>query len=216
MSDYGRNSGDITYSRSKDRDRNDRSGDRSAYYSSSKDKDSSTSIFGWDERGDRSDRSRGRSAWGDNDKSYDRDRSRSEYRSSYGRSEEGRRYGSDDYHEGLPMDETSRLIASNKVEGTTVYGREGSKIGTIYNFMVDKYSGRVEYAVLSYGGFLGMGERYAAIPWKMLDYDTREGGYHIDMTERELKDAPSFDRDSEPRFDDKYGDRVHGYYGTRR
>ncbi len=125
------------------------------------------------------------------------------------------RYGSDDSHGGLPMDETSRLIASNKVEGTTVYGRDGERLGTIFNFMVDKFSGKVEYAVMRYGGFLGMGERYYPLPWKTLTYDTRAGGYRIDMRERDLERAPSFDRNSEPDFDRNYGNRVHDYYGLK-
>nr|WP_243450983.1 PRC-barrel domain-containing protein [Sphingosinicella sp. CPCC 101087] len=111
------------------------------------------------------------------------------------------------------MDETSRLIASNKVEGTPVYGREGERLGTIYNFMVDKITGQVEYAVMSYGGFLGLGQRYFPLPWRMLDYDTREGGYRIDMVDRDLERAPSFTRESEPRFSREYSRRVHDYYG---
>ena len=69
-------------------------------------------------------------------------------------------------------DETDRLIASNKVEGTAVYNRQGERLGSIYNFMVDKRSGQVEYAVLSFGGFLGIGEDYYPLPWKALTYDT--------------------------------------------
>ena len=124
-----------------------------------------------------------------------------------------RHYGLDDEREGLPIDETSRLIASNKVEGTPVYGREGERLGTIYNFMVDKFLGQVRYAVMSYGGFLGLGQRYFPLPWRMLTYDTREGGYHIDMTDRDLERAPSFGRHDEPRFDRAYGRRVHSWYG---
>ena len=127
-----------------------------------------------------------------------------------------RGYGRDDERDGLPIEETSRLIGSNKVEGTAVYGRDGNRLGSIYNFMVDKLSGKVEYAVMSYGGMLGMGQRYYPLPWQMLTYDTRQGGYRIDMTERDLKDAPSFDRETEPDFNDSYSDRVHGWYGTRR
>ena len=130
----------------------------------------------------------------------------------FGRREDGR-YGYDDDREGLPIDETSRLIASNKVEGTPVYGREGERLGTIYNFMVDKYSGQVQYAVMSYGGFLGLGQRYFPLPWRILTYDTREGGYHIDLTDRDLERAPSFGRHDEPHFDREYGRRVHGWYG---
>jgi len=132
------------------------------------------------------------------------------------RAERERGYGSDDHHRGLPMDETSHLIASNKVEGTAVYGRDGRRLGSIHNFMVDKLTGTVEYAVMAYSsGFLGMGARYYPLPWRTLSYDTRAGGYRIDMTERDLSDAPSFDRDSEPRFDRRYGSRVHDYYGLK-
>jgi sporulation protein YlmC with PRC-barrel domain len=123
-------------------------------------------------------------------------------------------FGYDDYHEGLPVNETGRLIASNKVEGTAVYGRRGDRLGTIYNFMVDKYSGQVEYAVMSYGGFLGMGQRYYPLPWRILSYDTRQGGYRIDMSERDLERAPSFGRDDEPRFSRDYGRRVNDWYGV--
>lgn len=152
--------------------------------------------------------------WGDRDEdrgqSWREDR---DWRSERGRDREERRYGSDDYNRGLPMDETSRLIASNKVEGTAVYGRDGERLGTIYNFMVDKFTGKVEYAVMRYGGFLGLGERYYPLPWRVLTYDTREGGYRIDLTDRDLEHAPSFDRSSEPRFSQDYGRRVNDWYG---
>nr|WP_244552466.1 PRC-barrel domain-containing protein [Allosphingosinicella indica] len=113
----------------------------------------------------------------------------------------------------MPIEETTRLIASNKVEGTRIYGSDGRRIGHVYNFMVDKRSGQVEYAVMAYGGFLGMGERYYPLPWRTLSYDREAGGYVIDLTERDLENAPSFTRDSEPRFDQAYGERVHGWYG---
>lgn len=130
---------------------------------------------------------------------------------SFGRG--GRDFGYDDRHEGLPIDETSRLIASNKVEGTPVYSRDRERLGSIYNFMVDKFSGQVEYAVLRYGGFLGMGQRYYPLPWRVLTYHRDAGGYVIDMLARDFEDAPSFDRDSEPEFDRDYGRRVHSWYG---
>ena len=132
---------------------------------------------------------------------------------SFGRGQRERDFGYDDRHEGLPIDETSRLIASNKVEGTPVYSRDRERLGTIYNFMVDKFSGQVEYAVLRYGGFLGMGQRYYPLPWRVLTYYRDAGGYVIDMLARDFEDAPSFDRDSEPEFDREYGRRVHSWYG---
>lgn len=167
---------------------------------------SDSSIFGFgssdenrrDERG-----SSGRDRWSGSERGFGSDRSRGRERD----------YGPDDYRDDLPRDETGHLIASNKVEGTAVYGRDGERLGTIYNFMVDKFSGRVEYAVMAYGGFLGMGTRYYPLPWRVLTYDTREGGYHVRMSEQDLENAPSFDRNTEPRFDRRYGSRVHDYYG---
>ena len=70
--------------------------------------------------------------------------------------------------EGVAIDETKRLIASNKVEGTPVYKRDGEQLGNVYSFMVDKYTGQVAYAVMSFGGFLGLGESYHPLPWKVL------------------------------------------------
>src|SRR3546814_1413928 len=75
--------------------------------------------------------------------------------------------------------------------------------------MVDKVGGHGEYAVMAYGGFLRMGERYFPLPWQTLDYVTRRGGYRIDMTARDLERAPSFDRNSEPSFNRRYGSRVY-------
>lgn len=110
-------------------------------------------------------------------------------------------------------DETDRLIASNKVEGTAVYNRQGERLGTVDNFMVDKRSGRVEHAVMSFGGFLGMGESYHPLPWKLLTYDTDRGGYVIDLDKSTLEGAPSYQQGAEPRYDREYGEQVYGYYG---
>jgi hypothetical protein len=78
--------------------------------------------------------------------------------------------------------ETTSLIGSDKVEGTAVYGPDREKIGSIERVMIDKISGKVAYAVLSFGGFLGMGEDYYPVPWSTLDYDTSLGGYHVNPT----------------------------------
>jgi hypothetical protein len=116
----------------------------------------------------------------------------------------------------VETDETDRLIASNKVEGTAVYNRKGERLGEVYNFMVDKYSGQVAYAVMSFGGFLGLGGSYHPLPWKVLDYDTRMGGYVVDLDKDKLRGAPSFTRDETPAWNDReWGTRVHDYYGVR-
>jgi len=114
----------------------------------------------------------------------------------------------------LETDETNRLIASNKVEGTAVYNRDDEKLGTIYNFMVDKYSGRVEYAVLQFGGLLGLGSNYYPLPWDVLTYDTDQGGYVIELDKAMLEGGPNYPGDQQPAFDEDYGRQVYGYYGV--
>lgn len=116
--------------------------------------------------------------------------------------------------EQLATDETNRLIASNKVEGTAVYNRDGERLGSIANFMVEKRSGQVEYAVLSFGGFLGMGSEYYPLPWDVLDYDTRQGGYVVDLDKDVLEKAPRYSREREPAFDRAYGEQVYSYYNV--
>lgn len=113
----------------------------------------------------------------------------------------------------IETDETRRLIASNKVEGTAVYNREGDKLGSIYNFMVDKESGKVEYAVLQFGGFLGLGSDYYPLPWDVLTYDVSLGGYAVGLDKAVLEKAPRYGVNDEPAFDRDYGRSVYGYYG---
>jgi sporulation protein YlmC with PRC-barrel domain len=111
-------------------------------------------------------------------------------------------------------DETDRLIASNKVEGTAVYDPQGQRLGSIYNFMVDKRSGRAEYAVLSFGGFLGIGDDYYPLPWQSLTYDTGLGGYVTDISKERLEGAPRYARAEEADWaDPAYGRRIFDYYG---
>src|ERR687898_912245 len=90
----------------------------------------------------------------------------------------------------VATDETSSLISSDKVEGTAVYDRRGEKLGSIHSVMIDKISGKVAYAVMSFGGFLGIGDRYHPLPWHVLTYDTRQGGYVVDLDPSMLKGAP--------------------------
>ncbi|MBX3562468.1 MAG: PRC-barrel domain-containing protein [Sphingomonas sp.] len=110
--------------------------------------------------------------------------------------------------------ETTDLIASDKVEGTNVYNRDGEKLGSVRNFMVGKRSGRVDYAVMSFGGLFGLGERYYPLPWDTLDYDTDRGGYVVDIDKQRLEGAPWYEPGKEPTYDRVYGERVYGYYGV--
>ena len=111
-------------------------------------------------------------------------------------------------------DETGDLIASDKVEGTAVYNRQREHMGTVKNFMVNKRSGQVAYAVMSFGGFLGMGESYHPLPWKVLTYDTGIGGYVVDLTRQQLEGAPSYTSSDMPDWSTPtYGRQVSDYYG---
>ena len=114
---------------------------------------------------------------------------------------------------GVNADETDRLIASDKVEGTAVYNRAGERLGSVYNVMIDKFSGQVAYAVMSFGGFLGIGERYHPLPWRMLTYDTGRGGYVVDVGREQLERAPTYARDETPWSRPDYGRDVYGHYG---
>src|ERR1700724_4366054 len=91
----------------------------------------------------------------------------------------------------VATDETDRLISSDKVVGTAVDNRLGEHLGSVYGLMVDKQTGQVAYAVMSFGGFLGMGESYHPLPWRVLTYDTRLGGYVVDLDRSRLEATSS-------------------------
>ncbi len=113
-------------------------------------------------------------------------------------------------------DETSRLIAADKVVGSSVENMKGDNLGKIDEIMVDKVSGEVAYAVLKYGSFLGMGGKLFALPWDVLQYDVGRSAYVIDLPEEKLKNAPSFDQDNWPDFGNRtYDKELHDYYGSR-
>ena len=107
------------------------------------------------------------------------------------------------------------LIESDRVEGTTVYDPNGNNIGSIKRLMIEKISGKVTYAVMSFGGFLGLGEDEHTIPWSKLNYDTRLGGYRTDITDEQLRGAPTFYRDPEYDWTDREREReLHNYWRT--
>jgi hypothetical protein len=113
----------------------------------------------------------------------------------------------------LEADETHRLISSEKVDGTAVYDRRGERLGSVHHLMIDKYTGQVAYAVMSFGGFLGIGESYHPLPWKMLKYDTRLGGYVVDLDRNRLESAPSYTSRDTPNWDDRsYTGRIDRYW----
>ena len=100
-------------------------------------------------------------------------------------------------------------------QNTAVYGTEGSKIGSIERVMIDKTSGRVSYAVLGFGGFLGLGNDHYPLPWQSLKYDTRLGGYVTGVTESQLQGAPRYSNDNDWNWGDEARARsVNDYYGV--
>ena len=111
--------------------------------------------------------------------------------------------------------ETVSLIGSDKVEGTAVYGSDNQKIGSIQRVMIEKRSGKVSYAVLSFGGFLGIGDDYYPLPWQSLTYDEQLGGYQVALTNDQLTKAPHYGRNDDWNWSDQTAARsVNDYYGV--
>jgi sporulation protein YlmC with PRC-barrel domain len=108
--------------------------------------------------------------------------------------------------------ETSKLIASDKVEGTPVYRSSGEQIGQIERVMIDKLSGKVACAVMSFGGFLGMGEDHYPVPWSVLTYNERLGGYEVNVTDAELRGAPKYSRGTDYEWNRTRDEEIHAYY----
>lgn len=111
------------------------------------------------------------------------------------------------------QEETGGLIASDRVEGTAVYNREGEKLGTVKRILVEKRSGKARYAEMAFGGFLGFGEDVHPLPWDVLDYDEAQSGYVVDLTREQLTDAPRYGREEQKPIDDVYDAEVRSYYG---
>ena len=103
-----------------------------------------------------------------------------------------------------------QLISSEDVEGTDVYDSTGKNIGEVDHLMIDKLSGRVAYAVISFGGFLGLGHSHYPVPWGALKYDTSLGGFRTSINQQQLKDAPEFSDDSWQ--DRDWEMRTHSHY----
>ena len=110
--------------------------------------------------------------------------------------------------------ETGNLIGSDKVEGTAVFGPDDREIGSIERVMIDKLSGKVSYAVLSFGGFLGIGDDHYPLPWQSLKYDTNLGGYRTGITLDQLKGAPKYANDAFNWSDAMRTRAINEYYGV--
>jgi hypothetical protein len=111
----------------------------------------------------------------------------------------------------VATDETRNLISANKVVGTAVYNRQGEHLGSVYGLMLNKLNGQVAYAIMSFGGFLGMGESYHPLPWRVLTYDMRQNGYIVDLDRDRLEKAPSYTAATEPEWI-RDRDRIDAFY----
>lgn len=105
------------------------------------------------------------------------------------------------------------IIGSDRVEGTAVYGREGNKIGTVRRILIDKVSGQARDVEISVGAFLGIGGELHSLPWEKLEYDTELGGYRLDVTEEQLRNAPTHsEKDRGRQLDRDYQSSVYSYW----
>ena len=113
-----------------------------------------------------------------------------------------------------PSDTAGKLIAASKVNGTAVYDTSGEKIGSVYDVMIDKSTGRTEYAIMSFGGILGIGDSYHPLPWASLTYDKARGGYVVNIDRSRLEGAPVYSGNEQDIWaDPAYAALVTTYYG---
>jgi sporulation protein YlmC with PRC-barrel domain len=106
----------------------------------------------------------------------------------------------------------TRAILASKVKGTAVYNASGDKIGHVEDVMLDKLSNNIMFAVLGFGGMLGMGEKYHPIPWSVLDYDQSKGGYVVRMNKDELEKSPAYDLEDLTHDDAAVRTETYNYY----
>jgi hypothetical protein len=113
------------------------------------------------------------------------------------------------------MEAGHKLITSDRIAGTPVFDKDGDRMGHIDKLSIDKVSGQVRYALMSFGGFLGIGERYHPLPWDALRYDVDKDGYTVGVDKDRLKDAPSYTRDELEAFGggESYPEELYAYYG---
>ena len=108
------------------------------------------------------------------------------------------------------------LMGASTLIGNEVYNPEEEHLGEIKEIMIETATGEVGYAVLSFGGLLGMGDKLFAVPWNALKLDTQNKRFVLDEDKESLKNAPGFDKDAWPSMADRqWGSAVHDYYGVR-
>jgi sporulation protein YlmC with PRC-barrel domain len=105
-------------------------------------------------------------------------------------------------------------IRASRVSGTDVYNADGEHLGHIDDVILNKQSGIADYAIMSFGGFLGIGERYHPLPWRSLTYDPGQHGYVVSVSRDQLERAPTYGEGEEPDWDDReFSERIYSHYG---
>jgi len=108
------------------------------------------------------------------------------------------------------------IMGADTLIGNDVYNQKDESLGDIKEIMLDMRTGKVGYAVLSFGGFLGMGGKLFAVPWNALKLDTEKKRFVLNVAKDRLKDAPGFDKDHWPDMaDQSWAKKIHSYYGTK-
>lgn len=108
----------------------------------------------------------------------------------------------------------SSLIAASKVEGKSVFDPSGEKLGTVKDIYIDKTSGEVEFAALSFGGVLGVGQKFHPLPWGAMDYDTVKDGFVVNIDKNELERSPAYEQERLTGADFGWGAEVRDYYAN--
>ncbi len=106
----------------------------------------------------------------------------------------------------------NRLISAEKVQGTAVYNLEGERLGQVEDVMLHKLSGKVAFAIMGFGGVLGIGHKHTPLPWSVLTYDPDKNGYVVPLGKEQLKSGPSYNKDELTNDDNGWGQRVNDYY----
>jgi len=116
----------------------------------------------------------------------------------------------------MVSDINPRVLSASTLEGDKVTNPEGENLGEIKELMIDLENGRVAYAVLQFGGFLGMGDKLFAVPWEALQLSTEEHKFYLDVPKDRLKHAPGFDKHNWPSSPDRsFMSEVYSYYGYK-
>lgn len=110
-------------------------------------------------------------------------------------------------------DVSCEVVKSKDVIGKKVFGNDNENLGKIEEVVLDKIGGQVRYVVLSFGGFLGLGDTLYAMPWKSISYDSEKDGFRLMFNKEKLRAAPSFSKDHWPNFaDDTFNKNISNYY----